>query len=159
MSRQTTTLRLAAAAAAALATTATARLHKSPTPPMGWNSYNAYSCKPSEDIIKLNAQGLQDLGFRELGYDIVTVDCGWPTDARDPATGALVWNETLFPSGPHALGEFVHGLGLKFGLYSGAGYLQCGSESIPASLGEFLFSLVLQCVVFVGGSRGSLFLL
>jgi len=125
--------------ALALATTwtapVTARLHKSATPPMGWNSYNAYSCTPSEEIIKLNAQGLKDLGFQELGYDIVTVDCGWPTDARDPATGALVWNETLFPSGPHALGEFVHGLGMKFGLYSGAGYLQCGSESIPASLG------------------------
>ncbi|KAH7018501.1 glycoside hydrolase superfamily [Microdochium trichocladiopsis] len=113
----------------------TARLHKAPTPPMGWNSYNAYSCTPTEAIIKLNAQGLKDLGFYDLGYDIVTVDCGWPADARDPQTGKLVWNETLFPSGPEALGEFVHGLGMKFGLYSGAGYLQCGSEAIPASLG------------------------
>ncbi|KXJ86884.1 alpha-galactosidase [Microdochium bolleyi] len=106
---------------------------------MGWNSYNAYSCSPSESIIRLNAQGLLDLGLSDLGYDIVTVDCGWPRSeaqgGRDPQTGRLVWNETLFPSGPAELGAWLHGKGLKFGVYSGAGYLQCGSEDIPASLG------------------------
>ncbi|KAH7308510.1 glycoside hydrolase superfamily [Stachybotrys elegans] len=111
-----------------------AALLKSQTPPMGWNSYNRYGCSPREDIIRLNAQGLVDLGFADLGYNIVTVDCGWPARDRDEE-GRLVWNETLFPSGPVALGEFIHGLGLKYGLYSGAGYLQCGSEDIPASLG------------------------
>jgi alpha-galactosidase len=101
---------------------------------MGWNSYNRYGCSPNESIIELNAQGLVDLGFADLGYDIVTVDCGWPSNVRTP-DGKLQWNETLFPAGPEALGEFIHGLGLKFGLYSGAGYLQCGSYDIPASLG------------------------
>ncbi|KAF5024523.1 hypothetical protein F66182_3463 [Fusarium sp. NRRL 66182] len=107
---------------------------KSPTPPMGWNSYNHYNCRPSEEIIKTNAQGLVDLGFLELGYSIVTVDCGWPSRDRD-GEGRLQWNPTLFPSGPKALGEYIHDLGLEFGLYSGAGYLQCGSTDIPASLG------------------------
>ncbi|KAF5252830.1 hypothetical protein FANTH_2154 [Fusarium anthophilum] len=107
---------------------------KSPTPPMGWNSYNHYNCRPSEDIIKMNAKGLVDLGFKDLGYSIVTVDCGWPSRDRD-SKGRLQWNETLFPSGPKALGDFIHDLGLEFGLYSGAGYLQCGSTDIPASLG------------------------
>lgn len=109
---------------------------KSPTPPMGWNSYNHYNCRPSEDIIKINAKGLVDLGFLDLGYSIVTVDCGWPSRDRD-SEGRLQWNETLFPSGPKALGEYIHDLGLEFGLYSGAGYLQCGSSDIPASLGMF----------------------
>ncbi|KAM0244254.1 hypothetical protein ACHAP5_006467 [Fusarium lateritium] len=107
---------------------------KSPTPPMGWNSYNHYNCRPSEEIIKINAQGLVDLGFLDLGYSIVTVDCGWPSRDRD-SKGRLQWNETLFPSGPEALGDYIHDLGLEFGLYSGAGYLQCGSSDIPASLG------------------------
>ncbi|KIL93968.1 hypothetical protein FAVG1_02530 [Fusarium avenaceum] len=107
---------------------------KSPTPPMGWNSYNHYNCRPSEDIIKINAKGLVDLGFLDLGYSIVTVDCGWPSRNRD-SQGRLQWNETLFPSGPKALGDYIHDLGLEFGLYSGAGYLQCGSSDIPASLG------------------------
>ena len=107
---------------------------RSPTPPMGWNSYNTYSCSPSEDKIKTSAQGLVDLGLDQLGYDFVTIDCGWPGRERD-ADGRLQWNETLFPSGGKALGDFIHGLGLGFGLYSGAGYLQCGSTDLPASLG------------------------
>lgn len=113
---------------------------RSPTPPMGWNSYNHYNCNPSEEIIKINAKGLVDLGFLDLGYSIVTVDCGWPSRDRD-SEGRLQWNETLFPSGPKALGDYIHDLGLEFGLYSGAGYLQCGSQDIPASLG---MSIILQ---------------
>ena len=104
------------------------------TPPMGWNSYNTFGCSPSEADIKTSARGLVDLGFRDLGYRTVTVDCGWNGRERD-AQGRLQWNETRFPSGGRALGDFVHGLGLKFGLYSGAGYLQCGSTDLPASLG------------------------
>lgn len=113
---------------------AMAKTVRSPTPPMGWNSYNKYNCFPNEEIIKLNAQGLSDLGFKDLGYEIVTVDCGWPANDRDDQ-GRLQWNATLFPSGAAALSDYIHDLGLKFGLYSGAGYLQCGSETIPASLG------------------------
>ncbi|KAL8306437.1 hypothetical protein RB597_003043 [Gaeumannomyces tritici] len=104
------------------------------TPPMGWNSYNTFGCSPSEEHIKTSARGLVDLGFRDLGYKTVTVDCGWNGRDRD-AQGRLQWNETRFPSGGRALGDFVHGLGLRFGLYSGAGYLQCGSTDLPASLG------------------------
>ncbi|KAJ4376328.1 hypothetical protein N0V83_001611 [Neocucurbitaria cava] len=101
---------------------------------MGWNSYNTWSCSPSEDKIKQSAQGLIDLGLDKVGYNFVTVDCGWPSRDRD-AEGKIQWNATLFPSGGKALGDFLHGLGLDFGLYSGAGYLQCGSTDLPASLG------------------------
>ncbi|KAI8629407.1 carbohydrate-binding module family 35 protein [Xylariaceae sp. FL1651] len=119
----------------ALATSVHATLYKSPTPPMGWNSYNYYSCNPSEEIITSNAQGLVDLGLAALGYDHVTTDCGWMADDRD-SEGRLQWNTSLFPSGGgKALGDYLHGLGLKFGLYSGAGYYQCGSTDLPASLG------------------------
>jgi hypothetical protein len=88
-------------------------------------------------IIHDNAHALIDQGFLELGYDHVTVDCGWPTDYRD-SQGRLVWNPTLFPSGGKALGDYLHGLNLKFGLYSGAGVKQCGSDTILASLGTLL---------------------
>ncbi|KAF2641867.1 glycoside hydrolase [Massarina eburnea CBS 473.64] len=112
-----------------------AKTSKSPTPPMGWNSYNSYSCSPSEAIVKLNAQGLVDYGLDKLGYDIVTPDCGWPAKERD-AQGRLVWNESLFPSGGRGLGDWLHGKGLRFGGYSGGGWLQCGSTDLPASLGH-----------------------
>lgn len=121
-----------------LALGASAKNVKAPTPPMGWNTYNAYNCNPSEQKVKLNAQGLIDLGLNKLGYTIVTPDCGWNARSRDSGN-RLQWNTTLFPSGGKALGEYLHGLGLKFGLYSGAGYLQCGSTDIPGSLGEFSF--------------------
>ncbi|KAG7116246.1 Alpha-galactosidase D like protein [Verticillium longisporum] len=134
MPSNTASTALAAAAWALTLGLGEAQTVKSPTPPMGWNSYNRYNCFPNEAIIRQNAQGLVDLGFAGLGYDIVTVDCGWPSRDRD-AQGRLQWNETLFPSGPVELGDFIHGLGLQFGLYSGAGYLQCGSSDIPASLG------------------------
>jgi hypothetical protein len=120
--------------AARLALQAAAKTARSPTPPMGWNSYNTWSCSPSEDKIKESAQGLIALGLDKVGYNFVTVDCGWPSHDRD-ADGRLQWNATLFPSGGKALGDFLHGLGLDFGLYSGAGFLQCGSTDLPASLG------------------------
>jgi alpha-galactosidase len=107
-----------------------------PTPQLGWNSYNHYGCVPTEEIMKSNAQGLVDHGLAALGYVYVTPDCGWMTGERDPSTGELVWNATLFPSGGLALGDYIHGLGLKFGVYSGGGYYQCDSVLRPASLGH-----------------------
>lgn len=47
------------------------------TPPMGWNSYNQYSCYANETIIKANAKALVDLGLAEVGYNYVVPDCGW----------------------------------------------------------------------------------
>lgn len=118
------------------ATGTTARNIKTTTPLMGWNSYNHYNCAPTEAIIKANAKGLIDTGLAKLGYTYVTPDCGWMTNRRNPATGELVWDPKTFPSGGKSLGDYIHGLGLKFGLYSGAGYYQCGSTDLPASLGE-----------------------
>lgn len=114
---------------------ASATTIRSSAPPMGWNSYNYYNCYPNETIIKENAAGLVNLGLSQLGYTLVTPDCGWSASYRDCSEN-LVWNQTLFPSGGHALGEYIHGLGLQFGMYSGAGHFQCGSTDQPASLGE-----------------------
>lgn len=103
---------------------------------MGWNTYNSYNCNPSETIVKLNAQGLVDTGLKDLGYTIVTPDCGWMARNRD-SSRRLQWNATKFPSGGKGLGTYLHSLGLKFGVYSGGGYHQCGSTDLPGSLGAF----------------------
>ncbi|KAF2085279.1 carbohydrate-binding module family 35 protein [Saccharata proteae CBS 121410] len=114
-------------------------LIRTPTPPMGWNSYNYYSCYPNETIIKSNAKGLVDLGLASKGYTTVTTDCGWSSRNRTSG-GQIAWNETLFPSGFPSLGEYIHGLGLKFGLYSGGGVWECdpdnGAWHLQASLGH-----------------------
>lgn len=124
-----------------LATGVSARLLDTPTPQMGWNSYNHYNCYPDESIILENARGLADTGLADLGYVYLTVDCGWPAPDRD-AQGRMVWNPDLFPSGVGVLADEIHGLGLKFGAYSGGGYGQCGNGSLPASLGELHCSAV-----------------
>jgi alpha-galactosidase len=67
---------------------------------------------------------LVDLGLQKLGYRYVTTDCGW-TVADRLANGSLTWNATLFPSGFPALGEYVHDLGLLFGVYEDAGIKTC----------------------------------
>lgn len=127
-------LPLTAAALLALGHVGQAKNFRYQTPPMGWNSYNYYGCNVNETDIQTNAQALVDTGLADLGYKIVTTDCGWNSEERDEQ-GRMQWNETVFPSGGKALGDFIHALGLDFGLYSGAGYKQCGSEVLPASLG------------------------
>lgn len=98
-----------------------------------WNSYNHYSCSPHEDIIKSNAGALVDLGLDKLGYRYVTIDCGWGVADR-LSNGSLTWNETAFPSGFPAIGEYIHDLGLLFGVYEDAGIKMCGSP--PDNVGS-----------------------
>jgi alpha-galactosidase len=54
----------------------------------------------------------------------VTTDCGWTVPNRT-ANGTLTWNATLFPDGFPAMGEFIHSLGLGFGVYSDSGIQMC----------------------------------
>ncbi|RHZ44082.1 alpha-galactosidase D [Aspergillus thermomutatus] len=96
------------------------------TPPMGWNTYNHYACTPNETIVYSNARALVDLGLSSLGYRYVTTDCGWTVADRLP-NGTLTWNETSFPSGFPAMGRYLHGLGLLFGVYQDSGIKLCGS--------------------------------
>lgn len=104
---------------------------------MGWNSYNHYSCSPNESIISSNALALKDLGLADLGYTYVTTDCGWTIPHRT-ANNTLTWNATLFPSGFPALGEYIHSLGLGFGVYSDGGLQMCmtGGVNQTGSLGH-----------------------
>ncbi|PYH42979.1 alpha-galactosidase D [Aspergillus saccharolyticus JOP 1030-1] len=117
-----------ASAAAAAASSLHPRLQDglAQTPPMGWNTYNHYNCYPNETIVRTNAQALVELGLDKLGYRYVTTDCGWSVADRLP-DGSLTWNATLFPQGFPALGEYLHELGLLFGVYGDAGILLCGS--------------------------------
>lgn len=136
---------------ALLASVASATTIRTQTPPMGWNSYNYYGCNPTEAVVRANAAGLVRLGLRAAGYDVVTPDCGWSATYRDAATGELVWNPATFPSGGANLSDYVHGLGLRFGMYSGAGHFQCGSTDQPASLGMIFFSPEGNRIGQVGG--------
>lgn len=58
-------------------------------------------------------------------------DC-WQAATRDEA-GLVQADPTRFPSGLKALGDYIHEKGLKFGIYSSAGFKTC--QAFPASLG------------------------
>lgn len=63
------------------------------------------------------------------------VDCGWTTPDR-LSNGSITWNTTLFPNGFPALGEFLHGLGLGFGVYSDGGTQMCATSTNSIQVGS-----------------------
>ena len=117
------------------------------TPPMGWNSFNAYACNISEGKVMMNAQSLVDMGLRDLGYTLVTTDCAWNDQERE--NGKMKWNSSTFPSGGKALGDYLHDRALKFGMYSGAGYKQCNPYPIAGSRGRLLVLVASYFVVLI----------
>ncbi|MFF5289498.1 glycoside hydrolase family 27 protein [Paractinoplanes globisporus] len=86
------------------------------TPPMGWNSWNTFGCNINETLIRQMADAMVSSGLRDLGYQYVVVDDCWFNPNRDSA-GNLQGDPSRFPSGMKALGDYLHGKGLKFGLY------------------------------------------
>src|SRR4051794_20259054 len=86
------------------------------TPPMGWNSWNTFGCNISETLIRQMADAMVSSGMHDLGYQYVVVDDCWFNPNRD-GSGNLQGDPTRFPSGMKALGDYLHGKGLKFGIY------------------------------------------
>ncbi len=103
------------------------------TPPMGWNSWDSYGTAVNEDQVKATAEAMAR-HLAPFGYQYVVVDIQWyqPT-ARGhdyipgaPLTmdgyGRLVPAATKFPSSANGAGfkplaDYVHALGLKFGIH------------------------------------------
>jgi alpha-galactosidase len=85
------------------------------TPPLGWNSWNTFQCNISESLIKATADVLVSSGMQAAGYQYVNLDDCW-MDGRD-ASGNLRWNTQKFPAGIPALADYIHGKGLKLGIY------------------------------------------
>ncbi len=102
-----------------------------PTPPMGWNSWNAFEAKIDEQIIKQIADAMVSSGMRDAGYTYLVIDDGWMAKNRDD-NGNLVADPIKFPGGMKAIGDYIHSKGLKFGLYEDRGHLTC--QGLPGSL-------------------------
>ena len=104
------------------------------TPAMGWNSWNPFRCEGlNEALIREIADAMVSTGLRDQGYTYVNIDDCWMAEQRD-AGGHLLPHPERFPSGMKALGDYIHSKGLKFGIYSCAGYVTC--EGHPASFGH-----------------------
>jgi alpha-galactosidase len=101
------------------------------TPPMGWNSWNKFACDVSEDAVRGVAAAMAKNGMKDAGYQYIVIDDCWQI-SRD-AEGNIQADPKHFPSGIKALADYVHSLGMKFGLYSDAGRKTCGGR--PGSRG------------------------
>jgi hypothetical protein len=93
------------------------------TPPMGWNSWNCWGINVSAEKVKSSAQALIDKGLIDYGWTYINIDDGWESPQR-AADSTIVPNEK-FPD-MKGLGDWLHGNGLKFGIYSSPGPKTCG---------------------------------
>ena len=102
-----------------------------PTPPMGWNSWNNFACDVDEELLMKTADLIASNGMKEAGYEYIVVDDCWHGE-RD-SLGFITAHPEHFPSGIKALTDYIHSKGLKFGIYSCAGWETCAGK--PGSRG------------------------
>ncbi len=101
--------------------------------PMGWNSWDCWGASANEEIIKRNAEYMAR-NLKKFGYEYVVLDIQWSEpDAANheyhpfaelcmDEYSRLIPAPNRFPSseggkGLAPLGEYIHSLGLKFGLH------------------------------------------
>lgn len=106
---------------------------KMTTAPMGWNSWDCYGAAVTEDIVRKNAEFMAK-NLKQYGWEYVVVDIQWYEPSAEnheyhPFTelcmdeySRLIPAENRFPSskggkGFAPLAEYVHSLGLKFGIH------------------------------------------
>ena len=102
------------------------------TPPMGWNTWNKFACNVSDELVRGMADAMVKSGMKDAGYQYIVIDDCWQV-SRD-AQGNIVADAQHFPNGIKAVADYVHSLGLKFGIYSDAGAKTC--QGRPAGLGH-----------------------
>jgi alpha-galactosidase len=104
------------------------------TPPMGWNSWNCFANEVSADKVKRAADAMVKSGLINHGWTYINIDDFWQNnrDSKDQSlrgklrdkAGNIVPNSRF--GDMKGLAGYVHGLGLKIGLYSSPGPWTCG---------------------------------
>ncbi|WP_143461763.1 glycoside hydrolase family 27 protein [Levilactobacillus enshiensis] len=102
-------------------------------PPKGWNSWDSYGASVRENEVKRNADYLSQ-HLKQFGWEYVTVDIQWYEPTADSsqyhnftpllmdAYSRLIPDPKRFPSAANGqgfkpLGDYIHNLGLKFGIH------------------------------------------
>ena len=93
------------------------------TPPMGWNSWNKFASKVTDQLIRETADAMAKNGMKDAGYTYVNIDDTW--EAGRDAQGNIQTN-SKFPD-MKALADYVHSKGLKLGIYSSPGPKTCAN--------------------------------
>jgi alpha-galactosidase len=102
-------------------------------PPMGWNSWDGYGTTINEEQFKANAKWMAE-HLKSSGWEYAVIDMEWFVTNPKPegnsksslfaidANGRYIPAENRFPSsaggkGFKPIGDYVHSLGLKFGIH------------------------------------------
>jgi alpha-galactosidase len=91
------------------------------TPPMGWNSWNVWGTSVDADKVRKAADAMVASGLASHGYQYINIDDAW--EGNRDSNGEIQTNEK-FPD-MKALADYVHGKGLKLGIYSSPGPQTC----------------------------------
>ena len=104
------------------------------TPALGWNSWNCFASAVSAEKVRAAADAMISSGLLDHGWTYINIDDFWEVNrtSKDPtlqgphrdAAGKILPNPR-FPD-MKALTEYVHGKGMKIGLYSSPGPWTCG---------------------------------
>lgn len=103
------------------------------TPPKGWNSWDCYGASVTEEEVMENAEYMKK-HLKDYGWDYVVVDIQWYepnansskyrkfADLEMDEYSRLIPAPNRFPSasdgkGFKPLGDYIHSLGLKFGIH------------------------------------------
>lgn len=103
------------------------------SPPMGWNSWDCYGAAVNEEIIRKNAEFMSK-HLKNYGWEYIVVDIQWSNPSAEnheyqqftelcmDEYSRLIPAENRFPSsaggkGFAPLAEYIHSLGLKFGIH------------------------------------------
>lgn len=103
-----------------------------PPPPMGWSSWNSFSNTVDSRIVMDQARAMISSGMHKAGYQYINIDEGWWLGQRDEQDNFVI-DEKAWPAleaGERAgdmanIVRFIHGLGLKAGIYTDAGESGC----------------------------------
>lgn len=101
------------------------------TPPMGWNSWNAFATNIDEAKILGSARRIADSGLAAKGYRYINIDDGWIAHRQIP-DGRMIIRADRFPSSVTSGGssfrpftDKLHAMGFKAGIYSDLGRNTC----------------------------------
>lgn len=106
---------------------ATPRNRLTPTPPMGWMTWNMFKGDISEQLIRETADAMVESGLADAGYKYIFIDDLWQ-GGRD-CHNNIIPDPKKFPNGMKAVADYVHSKGLKLGIYSDAAQLTCGGST------------------------------
>lgn len=103
------------------------------TPPMGWNSWYCFFDSVTDTMMRSAADAIVSTGMINHGWMYVNIDDGWSVkpNADNPEQGGVardaggaINGNGKFPD-MRAMTDYIHGLGLRAGLYTSPGPLTC----------------------------------